>query len=264
MAASPRSAFTLIELLVVISIIALLIGILLPALGAARETARSAACSSNLRQMGVANMAYAADHGGAIPIGYDSTTKRSTYFLYFRTGGPGVAITQGLLNEEGFLGAPEAVYCPSEQNEGRQYNTERNPWRLKGGILLDPAGDKLQPTRSGYDCRPMRVWQFLKPYETLGGRVLFPNINEQYFMERKAILSDAVAFQNSVVNRHENGVNSVHSDGSVGRTPNKEVDDIIEQLVGSFHDNEAASQLMLDEDADPPTGLWIRLDKGER
>ncbi|MEM7680828.1 MAG: prepilin-type N-terminal cleavage/methylation domain-containing protein [Planctomycetota bacterium] len=57
-----RSGFTLIELLVVIAIIALLIGILLPVLSKARESARATACASNLRQVGVANNAFAADH----------------------------------------------------------------------------------------------------------------------------------------------------------------------------------------------------------
>jgi prepilin-type N-terminal cleavage/methylation domain-containing protein len=61
-------AFTLIELLVVISIIALLVGILLPALGAARKTAQDAACKSNLRQCGQAfHMYVSEDAGGFLP-----------------------------------------------------------------------------------------------------------------------------------------------------------------------------------------------------
>ena len=57
-------AFTLIELLVVISIIALLIALLLPALAGARAAARAVACLSNLRQCGVAVIAYAESNRG--------------------------------------------------------------------------------------------------------------------------------------------------------------------------------------------------------
>ncbi|MEM7624958.1 MAG: prepilin-type N-terminal cleavage/methylation domain-containing protein [Planctomycetota bacterium] len=57
-----RGAFTLIELLVVISIIALLIGILLPALGNARRSARDAVCNMNVKQIMTATTAYIVDN----------------------------------------------------------------------------------------------------------------------------------------------------------------------------------------------------------
>jgi competence protein ComGC len=64
----PR-AFTLIELLVVISIIILLIGILLPALGQSRETARTVLCMTVQEQIGIAFAVYRHDHRDLMPPG---------------------------------------------------------------------------------------------------------------------------------------------------------------------------------------------------
>src|SRR6476620_4284165 len=62
-----RRAFTLIELLVVITIIAILAAILFPVFAQAREKARQAACSSNLRQIGLAFGMYAQDYDEKLP-----------------------------------------------------------------------------------------------------------------------------------------------------------------------------------------------------
>ena len=69
-ARAKRDGFTLIELLVVISIIALLIAILLPALAAARNSAKDLQCLSNERQMGVLVHAYVEDSKGYLPDGF--------------------------------------------------------------------------------------------------------------------------------------------------------------------------------------------------
>lgn len=64
-----RQGFSLVELLVVVAILAVLVGLLLPAVQSARESARRAACTSNMRQIGLA-VQHAYDHLGRFPAGW--------------------------------------------------------------------------------------------------------------------------------------------------------------------------------------------------
>jgi prepilin-type N-terminal cleavage/methylation domain-containing protein len=88
---SSRTAFTLVELLVVIAVIALLIGILLPALGAARDTARSLVCQTKLRSLGQGQSFYMGENkdywagpntSGAFGQGYTKSFQLMSETLY--------------------------------------------------------------------------------------------------------------------------------------------------------------------------------------
>src|SRR5918993_6089601 len=70
---AQRRGFTLTELLVVMGLIALLISLLMPALGQARAAARSTGCLSNLRQMGLAWTMYLSENRGHLPEHITST-----------------------------------------------------------------------------------------------------------------------------------------------------------------------------------------------
>jgi prepilin-type N-terminal cleavage/methylation domain-containing protein len=133
-----RYGFSIVELLVVIGIIALLLTILLPSVGRAREMSKRTACAANLRTLGIAGRAFATNHNGRFPVCFGTPApdpadmKRMAVVvsldsklmadeaLWKRVGIP--------MSEWDKYGAPESVWkCPASQYDFRYYNIPGAP-----------------------------------------------------------------------------------------------------------------------------------------
>ena len=122
----PRNAFTLLELLVVIAIIAILAALLLPALAQGKVLAQRARCLSNQRQLAIAWMIYAGDHGDKLALnGALLPTATATRVLwaagYNHFYLPAFTETQYLLDAKyaalgPYLKAAGVYKCPADQN----------------------------------------------------------------------------------------------------------------------------------------------------
>ncbi len=110
---SAQRGFTLIELLVVIAIIALLLGLLLPSLGAAREAGRTTVCASNLRQLSLASVAYAGDYKGLYSSGNFDNRRGSGYGPIDEVGWVANQVIGG-------YGLPGKFLCPSSEARSNQ------------------------------------------------------------------------------------------------------------------------------------------------
>ena len=199
-----RRNFTLIELLVVIAIIAILAALLMPVLDKARKAGQAAFCQNNLRQQGVAFIAYADDYKEHYPVDTPGMPHLTCLPLSPYLGVKG-EVENGKYNPRLGHNGSKAFYCPSQDN-------------LSGGSNTSDYGGwhKRWNSNSFETVRFHRVKQPSVSYLRLDSVY---GVEPQYRTIGVVNITD----EGRIAYRHSNRSNSLFWDGHVGTFSGKKL-----------------------------------------
>ena len=198
-----KKGFTLIELLVVISIIALLLSILTPALQQVKEQAKKTICRSNQRQIYIGSMEYSQSNNEVLLMGYQWDTKQYNYVVW-----DGGYVVWGPLYEGEYIESQKSWHCPAYKNNWSEVTEVWPPEDLISG-KIDPADVLEFAAVSTYGSRPDIEW-IITPE---GKWEPEKNIKWADISSRKAYISDWCSDSFVFSRGHEGGLNVLSLDG---------------------------------------------------
>ncbi len=228
------AGFTLIELLVVISIVALLIALLLPALSQARVSAMQTQCKANLRSTHQTLYSFASDRNGKLPLGYRGGRYQWNTMVF--SGSSGKIVLFGHLYAQGYMTDGAALYCPAETAPQQSYNTAENPW---------PPGENARiNTEGGFASYPFMDWVWSSTPDELDPPAPWPSLDR--LKPAQPLIADSVGLPARLDSRHVDGVHVLYADAGVAWRPRDDFETPLNQCVGLAPANNPHQQAVWD------------------